>query len=110
MIGDRLSVASEEVSVDVESAGHLGSCVEGEVDLAILDVEGAREDSLTVFDDVDVGGAAGAGGEDLELDAVACFEDGAIGAEEYLVGAAAGLEWNGAGGAVAVVIVGLNLE
>ena len=107
MIGNGLSVVSKEVSIDIESAGHLGRCIEGEVSLAVLKIEVARENRLAVLDDVDVGRAAGAGGEDLELEAVACFEDNSIGAEEYLVGAAPGLEGNGAGGAVAVVVIGL---
>ena len=108
MVGDGLGVASEEISVDVESAGHLGRGVEGEVGLAVLEIEIAGEDRLAVLDDVDVGGAAGAGGENLELNAVAGLDDGAVGAEENLVSAGAGLERDVAGGAVAMVVVGLD--
>src|SRR5271168_3211163 len=110
MIGDGLRIASKQISVDVESASHLGRCVKGEAGLPILDVEVACEDRLTVLDDVDISGAAGAGGENFELETVACLEDGAIAAEENLVGTAASLEGYGIRGAVAVVIVGLDPE
>ena len=74
------------------------------------EVEVAGEDGLAVLDDVHIGRAAGAGGEDFELDAVARLDDGAIGAEENLVGAVAGLRGDCAGGAVAVMVVGFDLE
>ena len=110
MVGDGLGIAAEEIGVDVERAGHLGRGVEGEVGLAVLQIEVAGEDGLAVLDDVDIGRAAGARGEDVELDAVAGLDDGAIGAEQNLVGAPAGLERNVARGAVAVVVVGFDAE
>ena len=64
MIGDGLCVAAEEVGVDVEGAGHVGRGVESEVGVAVLEVDVAGQNGLAVLDDIDVGGAAGAGGED----------------------------------------------
>ena len=110
MVGDRLGIAAKEIGVDVERARHLGRCVQSEIGLAVLQIDVAREDGLAVLDDVDVGGAASARGEDLELDAVAGLDDGAVGAQKNLVGAGAGLERNAAGGAVAVMIVRLDVE
>ena len=110
MVGDRLSIAAEEIGVDVERARHVGRCGESEIGVAVLKIEVAGEDGLAVLDDVDVGGAAGARGEDLELNAVAGLDDGAVGAEKNLVGAAAGLQRNVARGAVAVMIVRLDVE
>ena len=91
MVGDRLRIAAEEIGVDVESAGHLRAWRRGELGLAVLEVEIAGEDGLAVLDDVHVGRAASARGEDLELDAVAGLDDGAVGAQQNLVGAGAGL-------------------
>ena len=110
MVGDGLGVAAEEVGVDVERAGHVGRGVQGQVGLAVLEIEIAGEDGLAILDDVDVRRAAAAGGKDLELDAVAGLDDGAVGAEQDLVGSVAGLERNSGGDAVAVVVIGFDVE
>jgi hypothetical protein len=65
MVGDRLGVTTKEIGIDVERASHLWRCVEGEVDLSVLQVEVARKDGLPVFDDIDVNGATSPRGEDL---------------------------------------------
>ena len=91
MVGDRLRVAAKEIGVDVERARHVWRGVQCELRLAVLEIDVAREDGLAVLDDIDVRGAAGARGEDLELNAVAGLDDGAVGAQKNLVRARAGL-------------------
>src|ERR1019366_1785227 len=110
MVGDGLGVATEEVRVDVEGASHVGRGVQGQVGLAVFEVEVAGEDGLAILDDVNVGGAGAAGGKDLELDAVAGLDDGAAGAEQDLVGSVASLERDGGGDAVVVVVIGFDVE
>ena len=78
--------------------------------MAVLQIDIASEDGLAILNDVDVCRATSARGEHLELDAVAGLEDGAVGAEKNLVGAATGLQRNVAGAAVAVVVVGLDVK
>ncbi len=68
MVGDGLCIAAKEIGVDVEGAGHLGCGVEGEIGLTVLEIDIAGKNRLAVLDDVDVGRATSARGEDLELD------------------------------------------
>ena len=110
MVGDGLGVAAEEVRVDVEGAGHIGRGVQGQVRLAIFEVEVAGEDGLAILDDVNISRAGAAGGNDLELDAVAGLDHGAAGAEQDLVGSVASLERDGGGDAVVVVVIGFDVE
>ena len=49
MIGDRLSIAAEQIGVDVERPRHIGRRVEREFGLAVLEIDIAREDGLAVL-------------------------------------------------------------
>jgi hypothetical protein len=62
-----------------------GVAVSDELRLAVVEIEVAREDGLAVLHDIDIGFAMLARGEHFELNAVASFEDGAIGVEQNLV-------------------------
>ena len=87
MVGDGARVAAEQIGVEVERAGQVGRGGERQLGLAVDDVEVAGEHGLAVLDDVDIGGAARLRGKDLELDAIAGAIDGALGAQQNLVGA-----------------------
>ena len=110
MVGNRLGIAAEEISVDVERAGHLRRGIQCELSVAVLKIDVAGKNRLAVLDDIDVSRAAGASGEDVELNAVACLDHSTAGAEKDLIGTTAILKRNVAGGAVAVMVVGLDAK
>ena len=82
----------------------------GEVGVAVHQIDVAREDGLPVADEIDVGGAAPARGEDAEIHAVAGLVDSAVGAQQDLIVAGARFERERAGSAIAAAIVGVDAQ
>src|SRR5208282_4966287 len=82
----------------------------GQISLAVLDVDIAREHSLSVFDDVEVGSPSPLGGEDFQVDAVTGFVDCTLGSQENLIVALAGLQLNRAGSVVSFLILPFDLQ
>ena len=85
MIDDWLSVPAKKIGVNIQRSSHLGRGVEDKFGLTVLEVQIAREDGLTILDDIHVCGAVSTGRKDFELNAVTGLEDGPVGVEKNLV-------------------------
>ena len=108
MIRDGLRVAADDVGAEIECSGHLRRGGEREIGVTVGEVHIAREDGLSVLDDVNISGSALLSREDLQVDAVAGAIDGAVGAQQDLILAGARFERDSGGRAAAAVVVGVN--
>ncbi len=94
MIPHGARVPAEKVGVDVHRSRKLRRGGEGQLRLAVFDVQVAGQHRLPFLHNVHVGGATRLGGKDLKLDALTGAVDGAFRAQQNLVFAGAGGKLN----------------
>ena len=110
MVGDRLRIAAEEIGVDVERPSHLRCSRKCKFGFSVLEIEIASEDGLPIPDNVHIGRASSARRQNFELNAIAGLAGGAIRMQQNLVSASTCLKGNLGAGAIAMVVVGFDVE